>query len=63
MELDKHSLFEVGDEKDGGNEGSGYCKDGEDVPGAFSEPVPRETNDADDNISNEDDREKEKDVI
>lgn len=63
MQLDEHPLVASSEDEDGCREGAG---DGEyriHVPGALPEPVPRETDDADDNVRNEHASQREEDVI
>jgi hypothetical protein len=54
-------LFDL--DENGCDERSGYCENGEDIPRAPAEAVPRKTNDANDKVGNEDDGQDDEDVV
>jgi len=63
VELDVIALLEVGEEKDGRDEGARYTKDGVQIPCRSTEACPGQATDADDDVGNVEKGQAEEDVI
>ena len=63
MQLDKDSLLEMREQKDGGDEGSRDSKDREQVPRALTKAMPGKSDDANHNICDQDECDGQKDIV
>jgi hypothetical protein len=61
--LNEDSVVALGLYEYRGDEGSRYGEDGEDIPGALAETMPRQTNDADNDVGDKDYGQDEEDIV